>query len=470
MSKGRIRLAHDKLGLFDLVRLEGTTWIVRDTRGNEYRVPPEKRKLFRVVQDSTSTTISTSPNTPRIIPANPGLHARRIIQSLRVGLPSLDDRTRQLAVGFEETKRFIRRFLTDIGQEGGGAMTLRGSYGQGKTFALRMLEELALENGFLTARTEIDATENCLNKPHHIYHDLMRTLRIPKATGSGAPILAEKVVRHLDSECGRSPDRRTLYLEAKVNSYPLDWLLSDPDLLQKPELVGLFAADPQYPASRARANHCTLADSTIWPAFTAGTQGDFASYLISGIGRISRMLGHQGLVVIMDEMEKWHELNWAQQVQAGNLLGGLIWASTAETGKRRPEDQPVELIHSGRGGGFPFTTNNRCHVGIAIAMTPRDDYDDSQLWSHFGPVLYAEVPTLTAKKLEDYCTRVMPLIAEAYGLREPTSEELKDISEEAIAIWRTHEEWNTRYGVQAAIAAFDHWRDRLEVDRHKDDE
>ena len=160
MSKGRIKLAHDKLGLFDLVRLEGTTWIVRDTGGNEYRVPPEKRQLFRVVQDSTSTTISSSRNTPRIIPANPGLHARRIIQSLRVGLPSLDDRTRQLAVGFEETKRFITRFLTDIGQEGGGAMTLRGSYGQGKTFALRMLEELALENGFLTARTEIDATEN----------------------------------------------------------------------------------------------------------------------------------------------------------------------------------------------------------------------------------------------------------------------------------------------------------------------
>jgi hypothetical protein len=364
-------------------------------------------------------------------------------------------------VGFEETKRFIRRFFGDVAQDGGGAMTLRGSYGQGKTFALKMLEDLALENGFLTARTEIDATENCLNKPHHIYHDLMRTLRIPKTHGQGAGILAEKVVRHLNSECGSDPSRRSLYLESRINTYPLDWLLSDPDLLEKPELVGLLGADPQYPVTRARSAHCFRADSSVWPAFTAGTQGDFASFLLSGIGRIAKMLGHQGLILVLDEMEKWHELNWSQQIQAGNLLGGLIWAATAETGNRTPDEQPSFLCHSGRGGGFQFTTIDRCHLGIAIAMTPRDDFDDAEVWSHFGPVLYAEVPTLNTQKLREYCERVVPLIAEAYGLREPTTEELHEIAEEAIMIWRTHEEMNTRYGVQAAIAAFDNWRDRI---------
>ena len=52
-------------------------------------------------------------------------------------------------------------------------MTLKGAYGQGKSFALTMLEEVACESGFVTARTEIDAAENRLSKPHHIYYSFM---------------------------------------------------------------------------------------------------------------------------------------------------------------------------------------------------------------------------------------------------------------------------------------------------------
>jgi hypothetical protein len=63
-------------------------------------------------------------------------------------------------------------------------------------------------------------------------------------------------------------------------------------------------------------------------------------------------------------------------------------------------------------------------------------------------------------QLIEYCGRVVPLFAEAFGVGEPKPDELKHIAAEALGIWRTHGELNTRYGVQAAIAAFDHWRDR----------
>ena len=49
------------------------------------------------------------------------------------------------------------------------------------------------EAGFVTARTEIDATENRLNKPHHIYHSFMRSLHLPDVQGQGARCLARKV-------------------------------------------------------------------------------------------------------------------------------------------------------------------------------------------------------------------------------------------------------------------------------------
>ena len=459
MAKGSTKLLHELLGLCELLRVEGTDWVVETSHGVRYRVPPDKRSQFQVIQESTQQPSKTAGAATPPPVANPGRHARRIIESLRIGLPSLDGYTRQLAVGFQETNQFITTFLKDISDNGGGAMTLKGVYGQGKTFALAMLEEVALESGFLTARTEIDATENCLNKQHHIYHDLIRNLRFPGISGQGARLLAQKVSAHLQQRCPGNVYQRKEWLESHIDCPSLAWLLSDPQLTVKPGLIGLLGADPNYPIGRAREQHEIPHVPRTWPAFTAGTQGDFASFILSGIGRVSRMLGYKGFVIIMDEMEKWHELNWAQQSQAGNLLGGLIWGATAKEGTRLKHDHPDCIKHSNRSGGYPFTTKRRCHTGIAIAMTPRENNISDQLWANYGPIRQSDVPAFSERKLVEYCERVVPLFAEAFGVGEPKPDELKQISAEALGIWRTHGELNTRYGVQAAIAAFDHWRD-----------
>jgi hypothetical protein len=198
----------------------------------------------------------------------------------------------------------------------------------------------------------------------------------------------------------------------------------------------------------------------MWPAFTAGTQGDFASFVLSGIGRLARVLGYKGFVLIMDEMEKWRELNWAEQSRAGNLLGGLIWGATADEGHRGMNDHPDTVYHSGRCGGYPFTTERRCHVGLAIAMTPRDDDEADYIWSSYGLVEVGSVRSLSEELLFEYCRRVVPFFARAFAVKPPQEEELKFIAGEAVEIWRKHGDLNTRYGVQAAIAAFDLWRDR----------
>jgi len=197
----------------------------------------------------------------------------------------------------------------------------------------------------------------------------------------------------------------------------------------------------------------------MWPAFTAGTQGDFASFLLSGIGRLARLLGHKGLIVIMDEMEKWNRMNWNEQCRAGNLLGGLIWGATAESGIREKYDNPKILTHSGRCGGYPFTTLGRNHVGVAIAMTPREHESPEKLWAQYGPILVGEVPPFTESRLVEYCRLVLPVVAEAYGLSSPTEEELDEIISQARQTWRKSGNMTTRSGVQSVIAAFDSWRD-----------
>ena len=114
---------------------------------------------------------------------------------------------------------------------------------------------------------------------------------------------------------------------------PLSRLLSDSGLMNKPTLLNLWNCDPSVSSPRGRAAHVWTPPPHFWPAFSAATQGDFASFLLSGLGRLARVLGFKGLLIIMDEMERWQDLNWAEQSKAGNLLGGLIWGATARQGK-----------------------------------------------------------------------------------------------------------------------------------------
>lgn len=488
------KLVHPSLGLCELVRVEATDWIVRqESTGVQYRVPTERRAQFTVCEKqppeaqteplpvaekpprnhtspSTSTDTSKGIDTPSTaargdstngaVPANPGRHARRTIESLRVGLPSLDGSTRRLAVGFDEMNRLVTNFLSEVNEEGGAAMTVRGAYGQGKTFSLTMLEEVSHESGFVTIRTEVDATENRLSMPHHVYRDLMKHLRVPGQPGNGVRHLAAKAIEAMNRVGWGRQDQRQSWLQQRLECPPLAWLLSDPMFLQKPALVGLLEGDPNFPVTRARQAHCCPPTPRLWPAFSAGTQGDFASYLMGGLGRLCRTLGFKGLIVIMDEMEKWNLLNWVEQSRAGNLLGGLIWGATAQLGRRDKHDNPRVLSHSNRCGGYPFTTLSRCHIGVVIAMTPREHDDPERMWAKYGPIKVGKLPALTVSRLGEYCTLVVPFVAQAYGLDHPSDRDLEQIAEFAIEMWLRNGQMTTRSGVQSAIAAFDNWRDQ----------
>ena len=227
----------------------------------------------------------------------------------------------------------------DVTEEGGRATVIRGAYGQGKTFTLKLLEETALAQGYMTARVEIDSAENCLSKPWQVVRELLSNLRLPDEEKVGARALAERareLVRRSDDRdtTSKRQDAQADFerLKGELECPPLAWLLADPDLIDKPELLGLLACDPVASVADARKVHVLKLGAEIWPAFNASTQGDFASFLLSGLGRLSRCLDFKGFIVILDEMERWQDLNWTEQCQASNWLGGLIWGAVAEQG------------------------------------------------------------------------------------------------------------------------------------------
>ena len=411
---------------------------------------------------------------PPIDPVKASPHAARqralrVIESLRNGLPPVHAEARELAVGIERISKAVENLLHDVKADGGRAVVMKGAYGQGKTFGLKLLEEMALEANFLVVRTEIDATENRLNKPHHIYGDLLRHLRVPGVKDHPLRALALKVsqrIREATTSIDSLDDLTWAGLQIlmkETDCRPLSWLLSDPNVANKPDLLGLWACDPGVHVPTARRSHHIPGAPRDWPSFKAGTQGDFASFLLSGLGRIARSVGYEGLIIVMDEMEKWQDLNWNEQTQAGNLLGGLIWGATAELGKRSKSDEPAVINHSLVAGGFPFTTKPRNHVGIAIAMTPRGDDGPEKGWFRYGMLEIVNLPHLTEDRLVNYCVKLAPHYAAAVGLTPPTNGQIQPIAKRAVTLWKRNGQLTTRSGVQAAVMAFDAWRDKAEL-------
>ena len=403
---------------------------------------------------------------------------RHAFESLRTGLSPVTASLRPLAIGAEVIEQHASEFFERV-DEGGSSVVFRGGYGLGKTFNLHLLRELALEQNFCVMLAEIDSGRNQLHKPASVLRSLIQSLRFPHHDGTGAIELVRQVHTKLKQQFNHEQYLEVNshywpwglamiqkdYLADELECVPLSWLFSDPTLPEKESLVDLLACDPQGPLQRIRDGHALpfLAIRDQWPAFRYGTQGDFGSYLLSGMGKACRWLGYRGLIVLLDEMEKWENLNWKEQGRAGNLLGGLLWSASAPDGERDcSEDRyscahPPELQHSAR-GGHPFTTPSPCHLGLGIALTPRGEEGPEADWAAYGNFETIDLPQFTATGLNEYFMKVYPLYCRAYGLSQHSPAEL---IQQAQQTWFRNPDRSTRMGVRAVMAALDEWRERV---------
>jgi hypothetical protein len=526
------RFHHRLLDECELVRLEGSIWVVRDVKTRiEFRIPPGRRKDLRVLGGSVSTdgipdAAEPPPPLPRtsqrIIKPPPRVHIlqpvplpnessntplkhpasrifledpqarrptppprtvdlfqedprmlRRVIMSLKNGLSPPSQYLDGFAVANAGLMRNSGTFFRNVSEVGGDAMVIRGGYGHGKTFSLQTIEQLALSQGFCVAKTEIDASEIRLDRPHIIYRNLLSNFRVPALEAAGPRALGEQLheyVRlHQPSRDGRSIER---WLSERIQCRPLVWLLSDRKFLWKPGLMELLAGDPG-PVGRRRAEHSQGSQPRDWPAFSAGTQGDFAAYLLSGLGRLARLMGHQGLILLFDEMEKWQDLSWQQQAKAGNLLGGLIWGATARPGHRHCRGNWAfaandiefrfrfscaherELAHSCRCNGYPFSTFDPCHLGIAIALTPRGASGPEHQWLRYGPLSILDLPSFGIQAVQSYFYHLVPIYQRAHNVpNAPPS----SVLEQAMHQWQNSGDRTARSAVTSIITALDEWR------------
>lgn len=448
----------------------------------------DPERISKPVDLAPTSSDSDTPPSINGVKTEGNRRLRKFFESMANGLVSIDRDHRGFAVGNDEVQMNVRHFLGAVDEQGGSSILIRGSYGQGKTFNLQLMKHLALEAGFIVASTEIDSFENQLDKPHSVYRGLIQNLRFPDTGDNGALGLVqrtqEKLRSSMDAQSANGSSelisrlRRLAgttnlsqaklraiaarqILEEQTQCRPLSWLLSDTSGSEKPTLVGLLACQPGLTPASGRRAHILDGTPRDWPSFSAGTQGDFGSYLLSGISRLSRFLGYRGLIIILDEMEKWQDLDWRAQSRAGNLLGGLIWAAGAPEGSRRCKtalhgcDHSGLLTHSVRCQGYPFSTVDRCHLGLAIAMTPRGDEGPELSWSNYGTIEILDLPHITPSLLDGYVRRVFPAYCLAYNIEHTMPAELPAT---AIQKWRLAGDGSMRSAVQSVLFVMEKWR------------
>lgn len=260
---------------------------------------------------------------------------RDIVDALRRGVvPSngLD----ALAVGLD---RFTAALDDDLDRVAGGGSVfkaVRGEYGAGKTFFTRWLAERAKRRGFATAEVQISELETPLHRMETVYRRLVEHLSTEQfAPNAFRPVLdawifvleedaladgalTEDDAAGLDRAVGELLERR---LGEISRSTP-----------------GFAAALRGYRAATAASDHHTADGLAAWLGGqphvaasvrrAAGVKGDLDHYaalsFLRGLLTVLRDSGHQGLLLVLDEVETLQRVRSDVRDKALNSLRQLI--------------------------------------------------------------------------------------------------------------------------------------------------
>ena len=262
--------------------------------------------------------------------------ARRnaIIDSLRRGTVPAEGLD-QLAVGLGHLKPIIEGELDRIATGGAVFKAIRGEYGSGKTFASRWIEQHALSRGFAVSEVQISELETPLHRLETVYRRAIEELRTDAFP--------------------RQAFRSVLDLWLYQVEMDAESAGANPETVMEERLSPIASAAPVFPLAlrgyrRAVENDETdIADGlSAWlggqPTVStsikryAGVKSDLDHYtatgFIRGLLEVLRGSGHQGLVLVLDEVETLQRMRadtrekalnalrqWIDEIDAGHYPG-----------------------------------------------------------------------------------------------------------------------------------------------------
>ncbi len=262
-------------------------------------------------QVQAPTPVSARPPTtlPDFQPRLDQEQAWQTLEALRLGVVPAHG-VRDYTVAREQELANIGAVLED----GAGCRVIWGDYGAGKTHLLDTAEQLALEQGFATARITLDPRENALHHPLRLYRHIADTIRTSDQVNPGFEGLFDRLVD--DPEHYR-PDGKLVsrffspYLHAlrHGDSEDIGWLRDyvRGDNIGSEEINTILA---RLRWTGPRVLH--MSDYR--------TYGRMYVHLVGALACWCASAGTRGLVLLFDEVERVEALRLVDQPYAFEVL------------------------------------------------------------------------------------------------------------------------------------------------------
>lgn len=260
---------------------------------------------------------------------------REIIDSLRRGTVPQNGLD-MLAVGLERFEATFDEELQALAGGGRSFKAIRGEYGSGKTFFVRWLSERARARGFATSEVQISETETPLHRLETVYRRIVEHLSTSDQQGGALRGIVDAWFFALEGDAladGSIDPNDTAALLARTNE------LMEARLRDVSRTAPAFAAALRgYRDSIAKGDQATAEALLAWVSGqpnvaaaakrSAGIKGDIDHFgalsFLQGLLVILRDSGHDGLVVILDEVETLQRVRSDVREKSLNALRQLI--------------------------------------------------------------------------------------------------------------------------------------------------
>lgn len=255
--------------------------------------------------------------------------AEKAIESLRTGIPPIGH-LRQFTVGRATEVKSLEDTLRRPSEHRGEALLVQANYGAGKTHLLRLIREIALEEGFAVALVTVDSKSGVrFNRMDQISAAVMRELEVDGKYGKGAwtlfdgfasaePHLLEPDLRERYSRIS-ADDRWDISEELKapglwvalrawvhaptdaVRELVQDWLSFPWNYESTPGQLYRQLVERLRPAVRdPRPDRTMYAEGVFHFRKSGHTQ---AWAVLSDLHVLAQICGRRGLVLLFDEFE-----------------------------------------------------------------------------------------------------------------------------------------------------------------------
>ena len=370
-----------------------------------------------------------------------------VIEALRVGEVPAEGQD-AIATGIDAHLDALLKELHRVAEGRGRARFLRGDFGAGKTFFLRLLAARARRQGFATAYVRIAYPEVPLHKPVAVYRAVASDLGVVESpSGALRHILdqwlfqvCDRVENPLMGQ-GTSPDAEgyDAALEAEVRralgpvsdaspafaqalaTYAAASMAGEDELARA--LLQWLGGDPKVAATAKRRAHLVgqLDSTDVLP-------------MLRGLSTVVTQAGYKGIVLLVDEVERLVRLpradarqggleliqNWVGALSAGELPSVLVVVAGTGTffdsprGVRalEPLQQRIGVLDDG-----PFPDLD----AVQIALPPFDRERVVRVGRHVRPLYDVRWPGVVGRCDDAFLERLAGEVAGAFGGRVATT-------------------------------------------------